>query len=106
MNIASYLKNRQLCVLSVGLLTCCSSLPLYAGVTGKAPITNQVRTKIQVKGVVTDKSGEPLIGATIVEKASGNGTIADPRTGTSTWQSRRMPCLKSALSGISPSKSK
>ena len=57
------------------------------------------------KGVVTDKSGEPLIGATIVEKASGNGTIAD-RTGTSTWQSRRMPCLKSALSGISPSKSK
>ena len=78
MNIASYLKNRQLCVLSVGLLTCCSSLPLYAGVTGKAPITNQVRTKIQVKGVVTDKSGEPLIGATIVEKASGNGTIADP----------------------------
>ena len=27
---------------------------------------------------MTDKSGEPLIGATIVEKASGNGTIADP----------------------------
>ena len=37
MNIASYLKNRQLCVLSVGLLTCCSSLPLLRRSDRKSP---------------------------------------------------------------------
>lgn len=44
----------------------------------KSPDYESSQDEIQVKGVVTDKSGEPLIGATIVEKASGNGTIADP----------------------------
>ena len=43
----------------------------------KSPITEQIRTKIQVSGVVTDSNGEPLIGATILEKESGNGTITD-----------------------------
>ena len=43
----------------------------------ESPITEQVRTKIQVSGVVVDSNGEPLIGATIREKESGNGTITD-----------------------------
>lgn len=34
----------------------------------ESPITEQVRTKIQVSGVVVDSNGEPLIGATIREK--------------------------------------
>lgn len=33
--------------------------------------------KIKVKGVVTDQNGESVIGASIVEKGTGNGTITD-----------------------------
>ena len=40
-------------------------------------IVNQVRTKIQISGVVMDEHGEPLPGATVLEKESGNGTITD-----------------------------
>lgn len=41
------------------------------------PATKQVRTKIQVSGVVEDIAGNPLIGATVQERESGNGTITD-----------------------------
>lgn len=37
----------------------------------------QVRTKVQISGRVTDEMGDPLIGATIQERESGNGTITD-----------------------------
>lgn len=41
------------------------------------PVTEQIRTKIQVSGIVVDIMGEPLIGATVQEKESGNGTITN-----------------------------
>lgn len=31
----------------------------------------------EIKGVVTDKNGEPIIGANVVEKGTTNGTITD-----------------------------
>ena len=36
-----------------------------------------MQTFRQITGTVFDKSGEPLIGATVQEKASGNGTITN-----------------------------
>lgn len=55
------------------------TLPASAinGTTEPRPITQQVRTKIQISGLVVDTTGEPLIGATIQEKESGNGTITN-----------------------------
>lgn len=41
------------------------------------PVGQQIRTKIQLSGVVTDAAGEAMIGATVREVASGNGTITD-----------------------------
>lgn len=63
--------------ISAGLL--CITLPTraFAESTTDLPISEQVRTKIQLSGIVTDKNGNPLIGATIQEKESGNGTITD-----------------------------
>ena len=68
---------RRTLIVSTGLL--CASLQGFASLekTTTIPITEQVRTKIQLSGIVTDKEGTPLIGATIQEKESGNGTITD-----------------------------
>lgn len=38
------------------------------------PVFAQTR---QIKGTVTEKTGEPLIGATVIEKGTLNGTITD-----------------------------
>ena len=78
MNIASYLKNRQLCVLSVGIAYLLFFFTTLRRSDRKSPDYESSQDENPGKGVVTDKSGEPLIGATIVEKASGNGMIADP----------------------------
>ena len=40
------------------------------------PLSLFAQTKV-IKGVVTDSSGEPLIGVNIVEKGTKNGTITD-----------------------------
>ena len=48
-----------------------------------ADLANTVRTermqqqKVSVSGVVKDKNGEPIIGASIMEKGTTNGTISD-----------------------------
>ena len=34
-------------------------------------------TRLQIKGVVVDSSGEPLVGVTVVEEGTTNGTITD-----------------------------
>lgn len=41
------------------------------------PIVTQVRTKVQISGTVVDTSGIPLIGVTVLETSSGNGTVTD-----------------------------
>ena len=55
---------RRTLIVSTGLL--CASLQGFASLekTITIPITEQVRTKIQLSGIVTDKEGTPLIGAT------------------------------------------
>ena len=43
-----------------------------------SPAKNAVSTKEKkVSGKVTDKNGEPVIGATVIEKGTNNGTITD-----------------------------
>lgn len=39
--------------------------------------TNPIRAAVQIRGSVTDKMGEPLVGVTIVDKKSGNATVTD-----------------------------
>lgn len=39
--------------------------------------TAQVQQRIQVSGTVSDPSGEPVIGASVVQKGTTNGTITD-----------------------------
>ena len=41
---------------------------------GSVPAQQQRKT---VKGTVTDESGEPVIGATVMEKGTRNGTVTD-----------------------------
>ena len=46
--------------------------------TAGAPVPIEVReTVFKVSGTVTDKNGEPLIGATIMEKGTSNGAFTD-----------------------------
>lgn len=64
----NYLWFRNILLLSAGMWGL--TVP-YAAADDKvkeSPITEQVRTKIQVSGVVVDNNDEPLIGATIREK--------------------------------------
>lgn len=64
-------------LLSVGVI-CTGINPVIANDFNKVlEINDQVRTKIQISGTVLDPTGEPLIGATVQEKESGNGTITD-----------------------------
>lgn len=77
-NFTPDLLKRQRILLPAGLLACSLLLPFSADGANENPIpvTHQVRTKIQVSGNVADQLG-PLPGATILEKASGNGTVTD-----------------------------
>jgi CarboxypepD_reg-like domain len=77
-NFTPDLFKKQRVLLPARLLACSLFLPFYAaGTVGTSiPVTHQVRTKIQVSGVIRDQLG-PLPGATVLEKASGNGTVAD-----------------------------
>lgn len=78
-NFTSASRVKRLLLLPAGLLIgSLLSIP-YASASSPSPlpVSLQVRTKIQISGVVTDPAGEPLIGATVLEKASGNGTVTN-----------------------------
>ena len=47
----------------------------------------QAQQKYTVKGSVVDEAGEPIIGATVMEGSSSNGTVTD--MDTSVWLRRR-----------------
>ena len=79
-------ENRTL--LSKVLLRATTCLLLTSGIGispafAVADLANTVRTermqqqKVSVSGVVKDKNGEPIIGASIMEKGTTNGTISD-----------------------------
>ncbi|WP_290091561.1 SusC/RagA family TonB-linked outer membrane protein, partial [Parabacteroides goldsteinii] len=78
-NFTSDSRVGRVLLLPAGLLACSLFTPFTVTAKNDIPVTisQQVRTKIQVNGTVTDATGEPLIGATVLEKASGNGTITD-----------------------------
>lgn len=61
------------------LATCLLGLPAHVIATEKTPSiasTAQQQTR-QIKGVVKDANGEPVIGANVVEKGTTNGTVTD-----------------------------
>ena len=52
--------------------------PLYAAEETTESLNAQiVQQSVTVKGVVTDKNGEPIIGANVLEKGTTNGIITD-----------------------------
>ena len=54
------------CIANVLSLTASAPVPIKMG-----------ETAFKVSGTVTDKNGEPLIGATIMEKGTSNGAFTD-----------------------------
>lgn len=61
----------------VFLATGAGTYPLYAADTSNRLATENTQQRIKVTGTIVDKSGEPIIGANIVEKGTTNGTISD-----------------------------
>ncbi|MGK0454752.1 MAG: TonB-dependent SusC/RagA subfamily outer membrane receptor, partial [Paraglaciecola sp.] len=51
--------------------------PLQISIDTKVEKINEVAQKISITGIVVDKSGEPLPGASIIEKGTTNGTETD-----------------------------
>ena len=49
----------------------------YAYAADETTSVSSVQQTIQIKGTVTDTSGEPIIGASVLEKGTTNGTITD-----------------------------
>ena len=55
-----------------------TSSALAASETSSSPKTESVQqSEVTVKGVVKDDAGEPVIGATVMEKGTRNGTVTD-----------------------------
>jgi TonB-linked SusC/RagA family outer membrane protein len=75
--IATQKTSRSFCV-SVFLLTC-SLIPAvtFAGVNPEQGIVTTQQQAVKVTGTVVDEFGETIIGANIMEKGTGNGTITD-----------------------------
>lgn len=66
----SEIMKRKRCFLSVlAAFICISINSVYAG--------NLMQSQRFVRGKVVDKEGLPLIGVSIVEKGTGNGTVSD-----------------------------
>lgn len=68
-------------MINMGLLSCCF-LPSFAYadnamVSGTATTAYSQQQVKKVSGVVTDSSGEPIIGANVLVKGTTNGTITD-----------------------------
>ncbi|MDR3118522.1 MAG: TonB-dependent receptor [Mediterranea sp.] len=71
------------CLMKVGILS--AGLTLYCHAASLRAVTDkeerletyQVRARKQISGRVTDPHGEPLAGAMIRERASGNGVVTD-----------------------------
>lgn len=72
------MKRRKLNVsklLTLGLLLSCSA-NIAANTTSETTSIQQ-NSSYKVTGVVSDASGEPIIGASVIEKGTSNGTITD-----------------------------
>ena len=63
--------------------------------------TLQQGKKQRVTGVITDSNGEPIIGANVMEKGTGNGTITDvDGRFTLTWKQRIISLFPQTASHI------
>lgn len=59
------------------LATSIGTFPLYAANEANRLLTESTQQNVKVTGTVLDKSGEPIIGANIIEKGTKNGTVSD-----------------------------
>lgn len=59
--------------LMASALLCGGNMPSYA----EAPYAQVVMQAVSVKGQVVDSNGEPIIGASVLEKGTNNGVITD-----------------------------
>ncbi len=64
-------------VVCVFFATGVDTYSLYAVDTSNRLAKENTQQRIKVTGTIVDKSGEPIIGANIVEKGTTNGTISD-----------------------------
>lgn len=57
------------------------SAPVAVQAAPKAAVavapSDPIRAAVQIRGTVTDKLGDPLVGATVVDKKTGNATVTD-----------------------------
>ncbi len=70
---------KSLMLMSLGVLLWCSSpvMGVTVGVPGLSEVTEQ-QQRVAATGVVQDaESGEPIIGASVVEKGTTNGVVTD-----------------------------
>lgn len=75
MNSNSYVKRRLLIVTMFSLIFLMGGSIINAA--DEVLSVHSVQQAIEIKGIVTDVSGEPIIGANVVEKGTTNGTITD-----------------------------
>ena len=71
------LKHRKTFLITgICLASLVGGIPLYA--RASVDVIGMVQQRsVKIKGRVTDKSGEPVIGANVIEKGTTNGTITD-----------------------------
>ena len=75
MKLKNFLK-KAICSVPIVVVRSILLLCIYLSLGLVARAATQQR-KITVSGIVTDSSGEPVIGASITEKGTSNGTISD-----------------------------
>ncbi len=61
------------------VLACGGAMPIYAASETSANPSAQIAQQngVTINGVVVDEQGEPVIGASVVEKGTSNGTVTD-----------------------------
>lgn len=64
---------RNICWL---LLASCA-IPQIQAKSGEAIVSEQQQAKIKISGNIVDEKGQPIIGASIMEEGTSNGTITD-----------------------------
>lgn len=70
-NLSFYLRN-----IVCFLLVMCV-MPHIQAKSEKIIVSEQQQSKIQVSGNIVDEKGEPVIGASVIEEGTSNGTVAD-----------------------------
>ena len=94
LTIKRIMKNKRKEKRSCRLILACCALLLFISVNAFA------QQQVTVTGNVKDEKGEPIIGANVIVKGTGTGSVTNVEE-TFHWRMYRMaPLLKSLLSAI------